>query len=138
MMHGIHTVAERLQALDSGAVTAQALLADALENAASEQGRLAHTQMFEHTARAEADSVDLLRSAGVRWGSLPGLPISIKYLFVGTGYVARSGSRVLAERAPATTDAEAVRRLRAAGAVLTGHTNMTEFSYSGLGLNPHY
>ncbi|MEM9684393.1 MAG: amidase, partial [Pseudomonadota bacterium] len=39
---------------------------------------------------------------------------------------------------PATADAPVVSRLRAAGATLTGRTNMTEFAFSGIGLNPHY
>jgi aspartyl-tRNA(Asn)/glutamyl-tRNA(Gln) amidotransferase subunit A len=45
---------------------------------------------------------------------------------------------VLSERAPASVDALSVARLRRAGFVLIGRTNMTEFAFSGLGLNPHY
>jgi len=40
--------------------------------------------------------------------------------------------------APATADATVVQRLRSAGAVIIGKTNMTEFAFSGIGINPHY
>ena len=49
-----------------------------------------------------------------------------------------AGSTVLEDAPPAARDATAVARLRAAGAVIIGRTNMTEFAYSGLGINPHY
>ena len=39
---------------------------------------------------------------------------------------------------PATADAPIVARLKAAGAVIIGRTNMTEFAFSGVGINPHY
>ena len=45
---------------------------------------------------------------------------------------------MLRDQAPAHSDAVVVARLRAAGLVIVGRTNMTEFAYSGLGLNPHY
>ncbi|WP_197385964.1 amidase, partial [Ralstonia pseudosolanacearum] len=69
---------------------------------------------------------------------LAGLPVSIKDLFDLAGQVTAAGSRALAHQSAATSDATAVARLRAAGAVLLGRTNMSEFAFSGLGLNPHY
>nr|WP_286009731.1 amidase [Salinicola sp. S1-1-2] len=69
---------------------------------------------------------------------LAGLPISIKDLFDVRGEVTRAASKVLADAPPATRDAPAVARLRRAGAVLVGRTNMSEFAFSGLGLNRHY
>src|SRR6202034_3698893 len=64
--------------------------------------------------------------------------ISVKDLFDVQGQPTRAGSRVLADAPPAVADAPAVARLRRAGAVLVGRTNMSEFAFSGLGLNPHY
>lgn len=71
-------------------------------------------------------------------GPLHGVRVGIKDLFDVAGYVTKAGSRARANLPPAPQDAEAVARLRAAGAALVGHTNMTEFAYSGLGLNPHF
>ncbi|MAM57078.1 MAG: amidase [Salinicola sp.] len=66
------------------------------------------------------------------------LPVSVKDLFDVRGEVTRAGSRVLGDSRPASDDAAAVERLRRAGALLTGRTNMSEFAFSGLGLNRHY
>lgn len=71
-------------------------------------------------------------------GPLAGLPISIKDLFDVAGEITTAGSKVLQNQKPAQTDAVIVRRLKEAGAVIVGRTNMTEFAFSGLGLNPHY
>ncbi|WP_341212831.1 amidase family protein [uncultured Limimaricola sp.] len=76
--------------------------------------------------------------ADVPEGPLSGLKVGIKDLFDVAGYVTKAGSRARADQPAATCDAEVVARLRAAGATLVGHTNMTEFAYSGLGLNPHF
>ena len=86
------------------------------------------------SARAAAGQFDPHRAAG----PLGGLPVSIKDLFDVAGERTTAGSVVLADAPPANADALAVARLRAAGAILMGKTNMTEFAYSGLGLNPHY
>ena len=69
---------------------------------------------------------------------LAGIPVSVKDLFDVAGQVTTAGSRVLANAVPARADAVAVARLCAAGAVLVGRTNMVEFAFSGVGLNPHY
>jgi aspartyl-tRNA(Asn)/glutamyl-tRNA(Gln) amidotransferase subunit A len=96
------------------------------------------TALMETSARAEAAASDGLRRAGVPPRPLEGLPISIKDLFDVKGAVTTASSKVLATEPPAEADAPVVARLRAAGAVLVGRTNMTEFAYSGLGINPHY
>jgi aspartyl-tRNA(Asn)/glutamyl-tRNA(Gln) amidotransferase subunit A len=77
-----------------------------------------------------------LRKAGVRRSAVDGLPVSLKDLFDVAGDVTRAGSRAYAKKA--TEDAKAVARLRAAGAIFIGRTNMVEFAFGGVGLNPHY
>jgi aspartyl-tRNA(Asn)/glutamyl-tRNA(Gln) amidotransferase subunit A len=92
----------------------------------------------EESARLAADTADKMARLGIEPGPLAGVPVSIKDLFDVKGEVTTAGSRVLASVSPATKDAEVVRRLRAAGAAIMGKTNMTEFAFSGLGINPHY
>ncbi|MGQ9370020.1 amidase [Azospirillum sp. ST 5-10] len=104
--------------------------------AAGEQGRLAFTAVHADTAPLEADAQDLLARAGRRL-PLAGVPVSVKDLFDEAGRVTLAGSRALAGMPPAERDAAAVARLRAAGAVVVGRTAMTEFAFSGVGLNPH-
>ena len=69
---------------------------------------------------------------------LAGLSVSIKDLFDVQGQITAAGSVVLKTRPPASSDAVAVARLRAAGAGLIGRTNMVEFAFSGVGINPHH
>jgi aspartyl-tRNA(Asn)/glutamyl-tRNA(Gln) amidotransferase subunit A len=89
-------------------------------------------------ALASADRIDDERRKGARLPALAGIPVSIKDNFDEAGVVTLAGSKVLAAAPPASHDSTAVARLRAADAVLIGRTNMTEFAYSGLGINPHY
>jgi len=81
---------------------------------------------------------DTLRRHGVAPSPLAGVPISLKDLFDVAGEPTRAASKVLADAPAASRDAPAIARLRAAGAVFVGRTNMTEFAYSGVGLNPHF
>ncbi|MBT8153415.1 amidase [Epibacterium ulvae] len=67
-----------------------------------------------------------------------GALISIKDLFDIKGKVTHAGTQFMRRDKPASSDADVVAALRLAGAVIVGHTNMTELAYSGLGLNPHY
>ena len=89
-------------------------------------------------ARLAAATSDSLRERGYVPSPLAGLPVSIKDLFDVKGQRTAAGSRVLADAAPAARDGLAVARLREAGAVFVGRTNMSEFAFSGLGLNPHF
>jgi aspartyl-tRNA(Asn)/glutamyl-tRNA(Gln) amidotransferase subunit A len=125
----------RRQIAETGA---EPVVAEALERAASPAGATVFTEVFTRAARAEARAVDERRNAGVPVGPLAGVPISVKDLFDVAGAVTRAGSTVLADSAPAAADAPAIARLRSAGAVIVGHTNMTEFAFSGLGINPHF
>ena len=68
----------------------------------------------------------------------PAFPISLKDLFDIAGEATPAGSQVLADAPPATAHAAVVQRMLAAGFVPMGRTNMTEFAFSGLGINPHY
>ena len=126
-------------ALASRRITSRELTERALHAAAtSSEAAATFVAVHAESARATADAVDVQRAAGVPLPPLAGIPISIKDLFDEAGQVTRAGSRVLADAAPASRDCPVVSRLRGAGAVIVGRTNMTEFAYSGLGLNPHY
>jgi aspartyl-tRNA(Asn)/glutamyl-tRNA(Gln) amidotransferase subunit A len=74
--------------------------------------------------------------AGNPLSPIDGLAVSIKDLFDVGGEPTMAGCRALAGETPAKADALVVQRLRQAGAVIVGKTNMTEFALSGLGLNP--
>ncbi|MDQ0071688.1 aspartyl-tRNA(Asn)/glutamyl-tRNA(Gln) amidotransferase subunit A [Variovorax boronicumulans] len=69
---------------------------------------------------------------------LAGLAFTSKDLFDIAGQPTPAGSVVLSHAPAAKADAIAVARLRAAGGVLTGRTNMSEFAFSGVGVNPHH
>ncbi|TFZ01158.1 amidase [Ramlibacter rhizophilus] len=131
-----HTLAHWQTQLAAGRISSRELTEQALD--AAQADRVSFLAVHAQAARATADATDRLRAAGVPLPPLAGLPLSIKDLFDEAGQVTRAGSSVLASAAPAAADSTVVQRLRAAGAVIVGRTNMTEFAFSGLGLNPHY
>jgi len=126
--------------LAAGRTTSVALTQTALDRAhdAAGEGARAYTQRYTEQALAAARASDLLRGAGLARSPIEGLPISIKDLFDVAGETTLAGSVARRGEAAAVQPAEAIRRLQAAGAVVVGRTNMTEFAYSGLGINPHY
>ncbi len=126
--------------LAAGRTTSRALVEQALSAIADPAGEGARVflELDSEGARRAADAQDQLRRAGYVLSPLAGLPISIKDLFDIAGQRTRAGSTVLNDQPPAASDAAIVRRLRQAGAVLIGRTNMTEFAFSGVGINPHY
>jgi aspartyl-tRNA(Asn)/glutamyl-tRNA(Gln) amidotransferase subunit A len=102
------------------------------------EGRIACLTVYADSAREEADAADERARAGRAIGPMDGAIVSIKDLFDVAGEPTRAGSTVLADAPPAAKDARAVELLRGAGAVIVAKTNMVEFAFSGVGLNPHY
>ena len=101
------------------------------------EGGKVFTTLYEASARREAEASDARVAAGKALGPLDGRIVSIKDLLDVAGETTRAGSAVLRRQPPAKTDAPVVQRLRAAGAVIVGKTQMTEFAFSALGTNPH-
>jgi aspartyl-tRNA(Asn)/glutamyl-tRNA(Gln) amidotransferase subunit A len=136
----MQTIEALVRDLEEGRVTARALVEQSLERIADPAGEGASTFLAVHTeaARAAADFVDGLRRSGRQPSRFAGIPMSLKDLFDEAGEVTKAGSVILADAAPASVDAPAVRRLKALGFISVGRTNMTEFAYSGVGLNSHY
>jgi aspartyl-tRNA(Asn)/glutamyl-tRNA(Gln) amidotransferase subunit A len=97
-----------------------------------------YTALLDDDAIAAARAADQAADRGATTGPLAGVVVSVKDLYDIAGRTTLAGSVQRRGAAPATADAEAVRRLRAAGAVVPGLTNMTEFAFSGVGLNPHH
>jgi aspartyl-tRNA(Asn)/glutamyl-tRNA(Gln) amidotransferase subunit A len=139
-MAGKPTVLGLAADLAAGRITSRALVEAALARSADPAGEGARTftKVYADQAQAAADAQDRLRQAGYVASPLAGLPVSIKDLFDVAGEVTLAGSTALDDRPPATRDAPIVARLKAAGAVIVGKTNMTEFAFSGVGINPHY
>jgi aspartyl-tRNA(Asn)/glutamyl-tRNA(Gln) amidotransferase subunit A len=126
--------------LAAGKTSSRELVEQALARIADPagEGARAFMQVYQDAARAEADHSDRLRKAGVMRSPVEGLPVSVKDLFDVAGETTRAGSKVLAGAAPASKDAPAIARLRAAGAVMVGRSNMVEFAFGAVGTNPHY
>ena len=134
------TVAQLSSDLQKGRTSSRELVEQALARIAEPagEGGRAFLKVHAESARADADHADRLRKAGVRRSAVDGLPVSLKDLFDIAGEVTRAGSRILEKSPPAKADAAAVARLRAAGAIFIGRTNMVEFAFGGVGLNSHY
>lgn len=134
------TVAALARDLRAGKTSSRELVEQALTRIADPAGEGARAFMKVHaeSARADADHSDRLRKAGVVRSPVDGLPVSVKDLFDVAGDVTRAGSKVLADAAPAAADAPAIAKLRAAGAVIVGRSNMVEFAFGAVGTNPHY
>ena len=140
MIHPSPTLDSLAADLADGRTTARALTEACLARIEDPAGEGSRTfiAVDGQAALAAADGQDALRRAGAAPSRFAGIPVSVKDLFDIAGQVTRAGSTVLADQPPASADAPAVARLRGAGFVVIGRTNMTEFAYSGLGLNPHY
>src|SRR5579859_705251 len=134
------TLAALADGLEAGRASARKLVEECLARIADPAGEGQRT--FVHVDKdavlEAADAMDHLRKARAAPSRFAGIPVSIKDLFDIKGQVTRAGSRALEDSAPAEKDAPVVARLRRAGFIVIGRTNMTEFAYSGIGINPHY
>lgn len=136
-MRGIEDLA---QALASGRTTSRTLAEEALSKIADPAGEGARAFIKVHAeqARASADAMDGLRKAGRAPGRFAGIPIALKDLFNIAGESTPAGSVALTDAPPATAHAPVVQRMLNAGFISMGRVNMTEFAFSGLGINPHH
>jgi aspartyl-tRNA(Asn)/glutamyl-tRNA(Gln) amidotransferase subunit A len=131
---------ELAQALAGGTTTSRSLIEQSLARIADPDGEGARVFIKVHAdqARAMADAADALRKHGRSPGPYAGIPIALKDLFDISGEPTPAGSAVLANAPDAKANAPVVARMMAAGFIPVGRTNMTEFAFSGLGINPHY
>jgi aspartyl-tRNA(Asn)/glutamyl-tRNA(Gln) amidotransferase subunit A len=135
------TLASLANDLERGRTSARQLVEECLAKIADPkgEGQRAFIHVDKEAALAAADAMDRLRKANAAPSRFAGIPLSIKDLFDIKGQVTRAGSRALEEEAtPAEQDAPVVARLRREGFIVIGRTNMTEFAFSGIGINPHY
>jgi aspartyl-tRNA(Asn)/glutamyl-tRNA(Gln) amidotransferase subunit A len=129
------TLAELAGDLGRGVISSRELTEAAL--AAIEADPRPFARVWAAPARAAADASDRLRQHGIAPSPFAGVPISVKDLFDVAGEPTPAGSTILASAAPASADAPTIARLRAAGFILVGRTQMSEFAFTGVGLNPH-
>ena len=127
-------------ALATGRTNCAEIVEAALAQAkrAAGEGRSVFRALRADAARAEAVEEDLLRSLQTAGPPLAGLPVSIKDNIDIEGEATRAGTMLLEDAPPAHADATVVERLKAAGAVIVGRTNMSELAFSGLGYNRFY
>lgn len=136
----MHTLADLARQLAESRTTSRDLVERALARIADPagEGARAFVAVDAGGARAAADFVDQQRKRGRQVSPLAGIPFSSKDIFDLAGEVTTAGSTVLRDDPPAAADATAIARLKHSGMIVIGRTNMTEFAYSGVGLNPHY
>ena len=134
------TIQQLAADLAAGRTTSRKLTEEALARIedAKGEGKRAFVKIWRTQALAAAEASDALRKAGMTASLLAGIPVSIKNLCNVAGETTLAGSKALGDAPPAEADAPVVARLRAAGAVIVGSTNMSEFAFSGVGFNPHY
>lgn len=124
-----------MKALDG---TARDVCERALARTADAAARSTMITVTDERARREADRSDRRRRDDSLLGPLDGVPVAWKDLFDVSDTVTTCGSASLADRPPARADGTLVRRCAALGMVTVGKTNLSEFAFSGLGLNRHF
>jgi len=137
-MNHATTIASQRARLARGETTHEEIVAQALAGAAAPAAQHVFTRLYADGALAAARHADSAQRAGLALPPLAGLPVSVKDLYDVAGETTLAGSVVCQGEPPAAADATVVTRLRAAGAAIVGKTNMTEFAFSGVGINPHY
>ena len=132
------SIAQLSVLIQSGALDPVELAEETLDGIRSYRDRSLFVSLTPERAMAEAQAARDRVRAGRSRGLLEGIPIAWKDLFDHAGMATTAGSVVMADAPPATGDAAVVDALKAAGMVAVGRTNMSEFAFSGLGINPHY
>ena len=126
-----------LPVFDTPQPTALENLTRVLQSAREPAAQHVFTRVYHEAALSAARATDELRARGEPQGPLAGLPVSVKDLYDVAGETTRGGAVVCEGEPVAQADAPAVARLRRAGAIVVGKTAMSEFAFSGVGINPH-
>lgn len=132
------TLASLAVLVQSGKLDPVALVAETLTRIEDHPDRSIFVALTQERAAREAKAASARIKTGRSLGLLDGLPVAWKDLFDLAGSITTAGSVVLAEGSPAAADATVIADLGSAGMVSIGRTNMSEFAFSGLGINPHY
>lgn len=135
---GARSIAQLSVLVQSGALNPVGLAHQTFDAIRKAADRSIFIELLEERALAEAEAARRRLRAGRSLGLLDGIPVAWKDLFDIAGLPTTAGSRVLAKNEPAAEDAAVVRALAGAGMVTVGRVNMSEFAFSGLGINPHY
>ncbi|MFT4184279.1 MAG: amidase, partial [Rhizobium sp.] len=132
------SIAQLSVLIQSGSLDPVALAEESLDAIRTHGDQAIFTRLLETRAKEEAGASSRRLREGRSRGLLEGIPVAWKDLFAMAGLPTTAGSVVLANDAPAQEDADVVKALADAGMVSLGRVNMSEFAFSGLGLNPHY
>ena len=137
-MTAARSISQLATLLQSGALDPVALAEETLARIDAHPDKAVFIELSPERAMADARAASERIRSGRSRGLLDGIPIAWKDLFDVAGMVTRAGSAVFAGNPPAVEDADVVAAVAAAGMVSVGRTNLNEFAFSGLGLNPHY
>ncbi|MBK0125749.1 amidase [Pantoea sp. S61] len=134
------TLWQASQQLQAGNASPEAFTELALRAAQdpSKEGDLVFTTRYATQAAQQSTAASARWQTQQAFSAIDGLPVSIKDLFDVQGEPTTAGSHLLLNAEPAAANARVIDRLHHAGAAIVGKTNMTEFAFSGLGINPHY
>ena len=120
------TISEMTKALSSGSVSSVELVNDVLNRIEKTKSLNAYITVCNEEARADAAKADALRKSGATLPLL-GVPVAVKDMILTKGIKTTAGSNILKEYIP-PYDATVVRKLKEAGAIIVGKTNLDEFA----------
>lgn len=138
MAHRGKNIAQLSVLIQSGHLDPRSLVEETLDAIGKDDDQAIFICLTAERAMAEAEAASKRIREGRSCGVLDGIPVAWKDLFDLAGVATTAGSTVLSNDAPAARDADVVTALKQAGMVSIGRTNMSEFAFSGLGINPHY
>ncbi|MBO0134476.1 amidase [Agrobacterium burrii] len=138
MAHRGKNIAQLSVLIQSGHLDPRSLVDETLDAIGQDDDQAIFIGLTAERAMAEADAASKRIREGRSCGVLDGIPVAWKDLFDLEGMATTAGSTVLGDSMAASRDADVVTALKRAGMVSIGRTNMSEFAFSGLGINPHY
>ena len=138
MAHKGKNIAQLSVLLQSGHLDPRVVVEETLDAIGGREDQAVFVELTAARAMSEAEDAAKRIGEGRSSGVLDGIPVAWKDLFDLEGMATTAGSTVLADDKPASRDADVVTSLKQAGMICIGRTNMSEFAFSGLGINPHY